>query len=244
MRTLGLALTITLLASACASAPIPNNPAGPSPVTVECWTALRIAYELISVNGEPPTPDQIELAAAVVGARLAAAGVAPWDVQETADGLVVQLPITVEPGGVREFLIEQVGMVMFALIPEGVDAVQGDPLPAGSMPILGRGALKSATVTTSDDIHPAIEIELTPEAALAFANFTAANLGRQFAVAIDGVIYRAPVIMGKIDDGRMLSSGGLDGDQARFLADVLSLSVLPGALRETGFLSEGLPRGC
>jgi preprotein translocase subunit SecD len=228
MRNLSLALAATLLASACASAPIPSNSAGPSPVTVECWTALRITYELISVKG----------------ARLTAAGVAPWDVQETADGLVVQLPITVEPAGVKEFLIEQVGMVVFALIPEGVDAVRGDALPAGSVPILGRGALKSATFISSDGVHPEIEIELSPDGARAFANFTAANLGRQFAIAIDGVIYSAPVIRAKIDDGRMQISGGLDQDQARFLADVLSRSVLPGALRETNLLSEGLPRGC
>src|SRR5258706_10452114 len=74
--------------------------------------------------------------------------------------------------------------------------------------------------------QPEVEFTLHREASRTFAQMTGANVGRQMAIILDGVVYSAPVIKDRISGGQGVING-VSVDEARDLSLTLRAGALP-----------------
>ncbi len=77
---------------------------------------------------------------------------------------------------------------------------------------------------------PVVSLEFSSEGADLFAEITGANIERQLAIVLDGVIQSAPVIRSRIPDGRAIIEGSFTPDDAKFLKTVLQAGSLPAPM--------------
>jgi protein-export membrane protein SecD len=75
--------------------------------------------------------------------------------------------------------------------------------------------------------QPVVSIEFSKEGARIFSDITGANVNRQLAIVLDGIVQSAPVINAKIPDGRGIIEGNFTADDAKFLKAVLEAGALP-----------------
>ena len=85
--------------------------------------------------------------------------------------------------------------------------------------------LRNAKPTLDENNRPAVSFSLNNEGARKFGTFTQANIGRQLAIVLDGRVYSAPRIEGRIDD-----EGRIHGSFTNQEASDLSLTLRSGAL--------------
>jgi protein-export membrane protein SecD len=78
---------------------------------------------------------------------------------------------------------------------------------------------------------PSVSIEFNPEGTQKFARVTELNVGKQFAIVLDGVIKSAPVIRTAIPDGNAVIEGNFTAEDAKLLATVLRAGALPAPVR-------------
>ncbi|MFH1258381.1 MAG: protein translocase subunit SecD [Elusimicrobiota bacterium] len=74
---------------------------------------------------------------------------------------------------------------------------------------------------------PYVGIDFNKEGAVKFADLTAANIQRNLAIVLDGVVQSAPVIKSAISDGQAIIEGNFTIEDARDLALVLRAGALP-----------------
>ncbi len=72
-----------------------------------------------------------------------------------------------------------------------------------------------------------------------FARITGANVGRQLAIVLDSVVYSAPVIQGRISQGRASITGINDFNEAKRLAVTLRAGSLPAPMEIVELRSVG-----
>jgi SecD/SecF fusion protein len=86
-----------------------------------------------------------------------------------------------------------------------------------------------------------VEVSLTfkGKGPLEFAHVTGANIGRQLAIVLDSVVYSAPVIQGKIPNGRASITGIGDMNEAKQLAVTLRAGSLPAPMKIAELRSVG-----
>lgn len=91
-------------------------------------------------------------------------------------------------------------------------------------PILGNRELASAEVMVDKyTARPEVLITFTPAGARTFENFTAENVGRRLAIAVDEDVNSAPTIMGRIGGGRATITLGGHKDPRALLAEAKDL---------------------
>ncbi|MDE1977480.1 MAG: protein translocase subunit SecD, partial [Elusimicrobia bacterium] len=117
------------------------------------------------------------------------------------------------------------------LVPKGDELVAGKD---GALYLLSKdvaltGAnLDNARVDTGGDYGmPEVAFTFKPDAAQKFSNLTAANVGKDLAIVLDGVVQTAPVIKGRIPGGHGVIEGNFTIDEAKDLAIVLRSGALP-----------------
>jgi preprotein translocase subunit SecD len=77
-----------------------------------------------------------------------------------------------------------------------------------------------------------VSMKMTPRGRSDFARVTAANVQRQLAIVLDGVVQSAPVIRDKIPSGdASITGGNFDINTAKDLAIVLRAGALPAPVR-------------
>ena len=93
------------------------------------------------------------------------------------------------------------------------------------------GSIKSAAVAQNPTTTE-IEVTLSMDAAgtKVWADYTSKNLGKQVAIALDGVVKSAPQVQSAILDGQTAISGGFTADEAKRLKTVLETGALPVSL--------------
>ena len=79
--------------------------------------------------------------------------------------------------------------------------------------------------------YPHVSLEFNKDGAKLFANVTGANIDRNLAIVLDGVVQSAPVIRSRIPDGRAIIEGSFTADDAKLLATVLRAGALPAPVR-------------
>ncbi len=105
------------------------------------------------------------------------------------------------------------------------------PIGAPDAALTG-GVIKSAEVGT-DDTNGQIVVNVTfdTNGTKTWADYTAANIGKQVAIVLDGVVQSAPVVQSVIPDGRTQISGSFNADTAKYLSTVLQTGALPVSLK-------------
>jgi len=119
-------------------------------------------------------------------------------------------------------------------------------LPAGTMLARGRASefyvlrdtvpitgalLESARVETGDNGMPIVAFKWKPEGGKIFGDLTAANVNKNMAIVLDGLVQSAPVIRGPIRGGSGIIEGNFRMEEARKLAIVLRAGSLPAPMR-------------
>lgn len=97
-------------------------------------------------------------------------------------------------------------------------------------------ASRVSVVRDAPGAGPQLLVVLSPISAARFAKLTAANVGRKLAIILDGRVTSAPILMDRIDGGKLVIQLGA-GDPTRLrhdaqeLAAVLTAGALPAAIR-------------
>lgn len=171
--------------------------------------------------------------------------------QQGADEVVVQLPGVADPQRAIE-LIGKTAVLEFKMVDEEAHLTPGVPLPPEDevlyrrvldpktgqeldrepyivkrQAILTGDTLTDARVSIDQFNSPYVAIEFDPTGGDIFARVTAENVGKRFAIVLDGNVYSAPVIRERIPGGRASITGNFTSAEANDLAIVLRAGALP-----------------
>lgn len=121
-----------------------------------------------------------------------------------------------------------------AAIPRGfriVTDADGVAYLIDERPAVGFGDFATATVETDPASRmPVVQFVLTGTGARAFAEVTAANVGRRMAIVLDGVAISVPTIQTAISGGTGVITGNFTMSEAFDLADAINAGRLPAPL--------------
>jgi preprotein translocase subunit SecD len=173
--------------------------------------------------------------------------------REGINHIVVQLPGIKDPKRALE-LIGKTALLEFKLVDEKVnpaDAGTGSlpeddeilmektvdprtgassdlPLVVKKKAIITGGLLTNAQVRIDSEFNqPYVAIDFNATGTRLFDQVTAANIGKRFAIVLDGTVYSAPVIRERISGGSAQISGSFSEKKAADLAIVLRAGSLP-----------------
>lgn len=105
------------------------------------------------------------------------------------------------------------------------------PIGAPGAPLTG-GVIKTAAVgTDSRTGQIVVNVTFDPKGTKTWADYTAANIGKQVAIVLDGVVQSAPVVQSAIPDGQTQISGSFTAATAKYLSTVLETGALPVSLK-------------
>jgi preprotein translocase subunit SecD len=95
-------------------------------------------------------------------------------------------------------------------------------------PELTGGVITDAVATLDPNSSaPIVNMTMNSEGATEWARITGANVDKRIAIMLDGVIFSAPVVKGKIPGGRSQIEGMADLNEAKLLEIVLKAGALP-----------------
>ncbi|MFA6028980.1 MAG: protein translocase subunit SecD [Elusimicrobiota bacterium] len=97
-------------------------------------------------------------------------------------------------------------------------------------PVTG-AMLESARVETGQNGIPIVSFKFKPDGGRIFGELTAANVGKNMAIVLDGLVYSAPVIKSPIRGGSGIIEGNFRMEEARNLAIVLRAGALPAPVK-------------
>ncbi len=192
---------------------------------------LRVEYRALPVEGKQPGPDDMAVIKDIVERRVNTTGVSePVVTTQGSDRVVVELPGVTNPEAVRN-LVGQTGRLEF--VPLGSTQVQqGQAIDLAEFPALFSGdQVSSATVGSDQNGRPSVDFVLKDQGRDLFGEYTAANVGSYFAIALDGIVVSAPVIQNAIPNGNVqITGGGVAGfgaKEAQDLVTILKFGSLP-----------------
>ena len=177
---------------------------------------------------------------------------------ESGDQILVQLPGVTDVDRAKE-IIRSTGLLELKIVEQGPASTKEELMPGGQAPqgmeVLpgdagtgGAGApgstvyymvrkvaavtgrdLRNARQTLDENNLPAVSFTLNQDGARKFGTVTAASIGRQLAIVLDGRVSSAPTIEGRItDQGRI--TGSFTQEEVQNLALVLRSGALPASL--------------
>ncbi|OEJ68881.1 protein translocase subunit SecD [Magnetovibrio blakemorei] len=178
----------------------------------------------------------------------------PTIIRQGDDRILLQVPGEDDPEKLKK-LLGQTAKLTFHLLDEKgslADAMAGR-VPPGSMLVPSidefdnRGAarmyllkkrvsvsgdtLVSASLGFDQSSRPAVNFRLDAVGGKKFADITRANIGKPFAIVLDGKVISAPTIQGIIPGGSgQITSGTFTTESARELSLLLSAGALPAPL--------------
>lgn len=99
-------------------------------------------------------------------------------------------------------------------------------------PELTGGVITDAKATFSaDNSQPEVLMSMNEEGTSKWARVTGANIGKQIAIVLDGVVYSAPVVQSRIPSGNSVINGIGGLDEAKDLEIILKAGALPAPVR-------------
>lgn len=161
------------------------------------------------------------------------------------DRILIQVPGERNPERIKK-IIGRTAKLNFRMVDQSVTPDVIRP-PAGSEILTGQGAdsqqryvikkrvlvsgenLSDAQATYQDGL-PVVSITFDATGGKRFADATLANVGRPFAIVLDGKVISAPVIRSAILGGSAIISGGFTVEEATDLAILLRAGALPAPL--------------
>lgn len=97
-------------------------------------------------------------------------------------------------------------------------------------PVVSGEELVDALPGTDQNGQPSVDFRFNPSGARKFGDFTAANVGQPFAIALDNEVISAPTIRDAIRGGSGQISGSMGYDEANRLAVLLRAGALPAKM--------------
>jgi preprotein translocase subunit SecD len=208
----------------------------PSPAT----GMLHLEYRVMPLDGVQPGPDEVAAVADILRARIDPMGtVEPSVTVADGDRIVVDLAVPADDASVTDpirALLGTTGRLDF--VPLGDTQVEtGNTIDLTEYPPIFSGDQVAGAVLGSDPTGGrTIDFTLRPAAIKLFATYTAGNIGKSFAVALDGTVISAPRISEAISDGEVqISQAGVDGwplADAQRLVLVVQSGQLPFPVQE------------
>ena len=123
-------------------------------------------------------------------------------------------------------------------------AVSEIPLLIKSPVMMSGEMVKDAQVRVGGTFNePYVTLDLTGHGAKIFAQVTAANVNKRFAIILDGKVKSAPVIREKILGGSAQITGNFSYEEASDLAIVLRIGALPAPVKIIQNLTVGASLG-
>lgn len=177
----------------------------------------------------------------VIRHRIDQVGVAEPQISRVgSDRILVQLPGVEDPARLRD-LIGATARMTFHLVDEGAAEAQAGHslLPArdgGVVAVEDRVALSGDHLVSAasgfdpQTGQPVVTFRFDTAGALEFGRITAAHVGQQFAIVLDGEVLTAPVIQQAIQGGSGQITGRFTADETQTLAVLLNSGSLPASL--------------
>ncbi len=95
-------------------------------------------------------------------------------------------------------------------------------------PELTGGVITDAQATIDPQSSaPIVTMQMNSDGATEWSRITGANIGKRIAIILDGVVYSAPNVRGKIPGGRSQIEGSGNMEEAKLLSIVLKAGALP-----------------
>jgi preprotein translocase subunit SecD len=184
---------------------------------------------------------------AIVTRRLDGMGLLASAVRRARDEIYVHAPSLQDTGALKELLTKpaRLGFHEVHAAIGGVEQARQGRAPMGfriypampgelllrEIPVVKGSDLADAHAAFDQRTHePVIAFRFNQTGAHAFSKFTAANVGRPFAIVLDNVVLSAPVIRDAILGGRGQVSGNFTVGDAKQLAVQLRAGTLPAKL--------------
>ena len=185
----------------------------------------------------------------VIRRRIATTGTTePTIARQGSERVLVQVPGETDPEQLKE-LINTTARMTFHMVeanvdpgpngtgrtPPGVSIFPADRndepfLAVQSRPMVTGDQLESAAQSFDQNGAPAVAFRFNSAGATTFAEVTANNRGRRFAIVLDDRIISAPVIRSPILTGSGIIEGGFTVQSASDLANLLNAGALPARL--------------
>jgi SecD/SecF fusion protein len=180
----------------------------------------------------------------IVRQRVDQVGVAEPTIQRVGSNrMLVQLPGLQDPTRLRQLLGSTAKMTFHLLantangepVPRGVtllpDAKSGQQYPVEDRIALDGEHLTDARASFDQRTHePLVTFRFDSIGARKFAEITSANVGRPFAIVLDGKVLSAPVIREPITGGSGQISGSFTVEETSTLSALLRAGALPAPL--------------
>jgi|HigsolmetaAR203D_1030402.scaffolds.fasta_scaffold00625_19 SecD/SecF fusion protein len=227
---------------------------GPSGTLASPYTVSRSGGS-VSIAPTPAaiaeaTQAALEQSLEVVRRRIDETGVAePTIMQQGADRILIQLPGVQDPRRIKA-LLGTTARMTFHLLDETLDParLQGGRPPAGVQILPGETAgelypVRRRIMLEGDRLvdagagfdpqtgAPVVTFRFDSIGATRFADITRENVGRRFAIVLDGKVLSAPVIREPITGGSGQISGSFTVQEAQDLSVMLRAGALPAPLK-------------
>jgi preprotein translocase subunit SecD len=223
-----------------------GGPLGASGLNINEGDNGEIVVSFSTQKAEEIKRDAVRQTVAKLGPRLDPNGLGELTIQPQGDSrIIIEAPGEKDPVRLKT-LIQQPGELTlnivdnnstridqalrtgrtpdgFMIVPEatgGLLLVEEDPIITGDM-------VKSATQGFDQNGRPAVNFVLNTRGAAIFGRESGANIGRRFAIVLDGESKSAPVIRSAIVGGSGIIEGSFTMDEARDLATVIQAGALP-----------------
>ncbi|RZJ31340.1 MAG: protein translocase subunit SecD [Brevundimonas sp.] len=207
----------------------------------------RIRYAFTEVTMNAMAADAVTQSIEVVRRRLDSSGTKEISItRQGADRIVVQAPGQSDPAELKR-LIGQTAQLTFqmvdvdnqaqalqsGIIPPDAEVLmdeQGVPYLVKRRILVSGENLTKAEVTTDSNQRTAIGFRFDGAGASRFGEATAANIGRPFAIILDGKVISAPRINSAITGGSGIIEGSYTIQQAAEMVNLLNGGALPAPL--------------
>ncbi len=162
------------------------------------------------------------------------------------DRILLQLPGVKDPERIKD-LLGKTAKLTFHMVDDDSDALNSNIAPFGKMIVsdiynpdikylvekksrVGGENLVDAKASFDPNEGHAVSFRFDTTGAQKFGKATSDNVGKRFAVILDGVVITAPVIRSAITGGSGIISGNFNSQEATDLAVLLRAGALPAPL--------------
>lgn len=101
----------------------------------------------------------------------------------------------------------------------------------GKAPLEGDAVTSASQTYGEHSAYAAVSMTMSPDGANVWARLTEENVGRSIAIVLDGYVYSAPRVNGKITGGRSEITGNFTVEEAKDLANVLGSGKMPASVK-------------
>ncbi len=170
--------------------------------------------------------------------------------RQGSDRILIQVPGIGSAGELKSLIGTTAKLTFNAVVRRTTNAAEDAGPRNLLLPVMGEEGsylvVEETPVVTGEDLidsqpafdqnnRPAVDFRFNPSGAVRFGDYTAANIGKPFAIVLDNEVISAPVIQSHIAGGSGIITGSFTVEEATQLAVLLRAGALPA---EMTFLEE------